>query len=62
MPNEQTRGYLYRVGVAVVPVLTAYGLLNERDAVVWLGLLGSVLGIGLAAMNTSTKVVESDSQ
>lgn len=55
MPTEQVRGYLYRVGVAVVPLLVAYGALNERDAALWLGVLGAVLGLGMAAANTSTK-------
>ena len=55
MPSEQKRAYMYRVGVAVVPVLVAYGAINERDAALWLGLLGAVLGLGMAAMNTSTE-------
>ena len=55
MPSERKRAYAYRIGVAVVPLLVAYGAINERDAALWLGLLGAVLGLGMAAMNTSTE-------
>ena len=41
--------------VAAVPVLIAYyGVLDEATAAVWIG-LAAVLGVGLAAVNTSTK-------
>ncbi len=44
---------VYRVLVA--PVLIAYGVLDEATAAVWIGLAAAVLGVGLAAVNTSTK-------
>ena len=55
MPNEATRAWIYRVLVAAVPVLIAYGVLDEATAAVWIGLAAAVLGVGLAAVNTSTK-------
>lgn len=55
MPNEATRAYVYRVLVAVLPILTVYGLVAEQDVAVWLNLAAAVLGVGLAAVNTSTK-------
>lgn len=55
MPNEATRAWIYRVLVAAVPVLIAYGVLDEATAAVWVGLAAAVLGVGLAVANTSTK-------
>jgi hypothetical protein len=55
MPNETTRAWLYRCLVAAVPVLIVYGVLDEATAAVWIGLAAAVLGVGLAAVNTSTK-------
>ncbi len=56
--DEKTRAWLYRIGVAAVPLLSAYGVLEESRTALWLGLLGAVLGGGvslLASANTSTK-------
>lgn len=53
--NEATRAYVYRVLVALVPVLIAYGVVDSRQIAVWLGLASAVLGFGLASANTSTK-------
>ena len=53
--NEKTRAYIYRVLTATVPLVTAYGIIDQRTAALWLGLAGAILGTGLAAYNTSTK-------
>lgn len=53
MPSEATRAYAYRILVAVLPVLTLYGIINESDLALWLNLAAAVLGVGLAAANTS---------
>ena len=53
--NEPTRAWIYRILVAAVPVLIAYGVLDEATAAVWVGLAAAVLGIGLAVGNTSIK-------
>lgn len=55
LKNETTRAYIYRVLVALVPILVFYGALDESQVAVWLGLASSVLGFGLASANTSTK-------
>lgn len=54
MPSEAVRAWIYRVLTAAVPIVTAYGIVNEQQASLWLGLAGAVLGTGLAALNTST--------
>lgn len=55
LKNEATRAWIYRVLVAVVPILVFYGAVDESQIAVWLGLASSVLGFGMASMNTSTK-------
>jgi len=57
--SEQARGYIYRIEVAVVPLLIAHGIVNESTAALWVSLVGAVFGLGLAALNTSTEVVGS---
>ncbi len=53
--NESTRAWIYRVLLAAIPIAIAYGVINEQDASLWIGLVGAVLGTGLATINTSTK-------
>lgn len=55
MPNEQVRAWIYRVLVAAQPLVTAYGIVTETEAALWLGLAAAVLGIGMAAANTPTR-------
>ena len=55
LKDEQTRAWIYRVLTAAVPLVTAYGIIDQRTAALWLGVIGALLGIGLASMNTSTK-------
>ena len=55
MPSEATRAWIYRVLVAVLPILTVYGVVNESDVVLWLNLAAALLGVGLATANTTTK-------
>lgn len=57
------RAYIYRVSIAVIPLLIMYGVLSESDAALVLGLVAAVLDLGtnvLAAANTSTARVEPD--
>jgi hypothetical protein len=54
MPSEQTRAWLYRILTAAVPLLIAYGAVEEQTATLWLALGGATLGLGLATANTST--------
>lgn len=55
--QPKVRRWLYGIAVAVVPILTVYGIIAESDAALWIGLAGAVLGTGvpaLAAANTDT--------
>ncbi len=54
--SEPTRAYIYRVLTAAVPLAVAYGVVGEQDAALWLAVAAAVLGTGLAARHTSTKV------
>ena len=53
--SEQTRAWIYRIEVAVVPLLIAHGIVNESTAALWVSLISAVFGLGLAVRNTSIK-------
>lgn len=53
--NEATRAYIYRVLLALQPLVVAYSLASEQEAALWLSVASAVLGTGLATVNTSTK-------
>lgn len=53
--NEATRAWIYRVLLAVQPLVVAYGLASNEEAVLWISVASAVLGTGLASVNTSTK-------
>jgi hypothetical protein len=55
--SQNTRAYIYRVAVAVMPLLILYGVISEQAAALWVGVLAAVLSVGsssLAAKNTPT--------
>lgn len=55
---EKTRAWIYRISLALVPILTGYGLIEDSKAALWVGVVGAILGFGtnaLASANTSTK-------
>jgi len=54
-PSQATRGYLYRVLTAAVPIATVYGIVQDSTAALWLALGAAVLGTGTAAANTPTR-------
>lgn len=54
MPNEKTRAYIYRVLLAVSPLIAFYGFLSTDELALWLGVASTVLNI-LPTLNTSTK-------
>lgn len=54
MPNEKVRAYIYRILLAVSPVVAFYGLLTQEELALWLGVASTVLNI-LPVMNTNTK-------
>ena len=56
--NEQRRAYVYRVALAVLGVLSLYGLIGPDEIPVWTGVIVAALGIGtsgLASANTTRK-------
>lgn len=53
--SEKARAYVYRVTLAALPLLTAYGLVKESDVPLIVGLVAAVLNVALATANTSTK-------
>lgn len=52
--SESTRAYWYRIANAVIPILVSYGLIADREAAVWAGLVAAVFSTGLATKHTST--------
>lgn len=52
--SESTRAYIYRILLAVQPLVVAYGVLNEQLAALWVSVAAAVLGTGLATLNTDT--------
>jgi 4-amino-4-deoxy-L-arabinose transferase-like glycosyltransferase len=51
---EATRAYLYRIVLAALPILTAYGIIAEIDAALYSALAAAILSTSLAVANTST--------
>lgn len=54
MPSEKVRAYIYRVLLAVSPLVAFYGFLTQEEITLWLGVASTVLNI-LPTLNTSTK-------
>jgi hypothetical protein len=52
---EHVRAWVYRVLTAAQPLIVAYGVTTNETAALWLAFASAVLGLGLAAANTSTK-------
>jgi hypothetical protein len=46
--NRKHRKWLYGISITVVPLLVAYGVLEESAAPLWIALLGSFLAPSLA--------------
>ena len=55
LKDEATRAWIYRVLTAAVPLVAAYGIIDERTAALWVSMAAAILGTSLAAYNTSTK-------
>lgn len=50
--NPKTRKYLYSIAVVVIPLLVTLGIVTESIAPQILAVVGSLLGFGLASVNT----------
>lgn len=55
------RGRIYVLVSYALPLLAGYGLIEENDVALWVGLAGGILGTGLAAVNTPKKKLEQPS-
>lgn len=51
--DEATRAWIYRVTTAVLPLLTAYGVIADEKVPLIIALIAAVLNTGMAARNTS---------
>lgn len=49
------RGWLYAVLTALIPLLIAYGILDQQTAPLWLALAASILGTTTALAHTPRK-------
>ena len=54
LKSEAARAYIYRVLLAVQPLVIAYGVTTSELAALWLSVIAAVLVTGLATANTST--------
>lgn len=51
--TRRGRKWIYGIALAVLPILTTYGILTEEQAVLYATLLGSILVPGLALHDNS---------
>ena len=51
---ENVRAYIYRVTLAVMPILTAIGVVKDSDVPLYVALAAALLNVGMAVANTST--------
>lgn len=49
---RRVRRYLYQVATAVVPLLVAYGVIDNQTAPLWIALAASVTATATAALHT----------
>lgn len=54
MLNESTRGYIYRILVAIGTLVAGYGLLTADELALWLGVITAALNI-MPSANTSVE-------
>ena len=58
MPTEKQRAYIYRILLAVLPLLVLYGIISDGEAAQYAIVGAALLGVAadaLATANTSTK-------
>lgn len=53
--TPQVRAWIYRVLVSAAPLVVFYGLMTQEAVALWIALVATFLGTGMAALNTSTK-------
>lgn len=52
--TPQVRRWAYGIALALLPILTAYGILQDTHAPLWASLVGSILVPGVALAHTPT--------
>ena len=52
--KESNRAYVYRIALALLPVLVAIGVLSDEMLPLVIGLIAAILPTTLAVQNTST--------
>ncbi|WP_428639705.1 phage holin [Schaalia sp.] len=50
--TPDVRSWLYRITLALIPILVAYGILESQTAPLWIALAASVLSTGTALAHT----------
>ena len=58
MPSPKQRAYIYRILLAVLPLLVLYGIISDAEAAQYAIVGAALLGVAadaLATANTSTK-------
>ena len=58
MPTEKQRAYIYRILLAVLPLLVLYGIISDAEAAQYAIVGAALLGVAadaLATANTKTK-------
>lgn len=53
--SEQTRAYIYRVIVVLIPVAVAFGIITDEVAASIIAAAAGLFGAGLATKNTKRK-------
>jgi hypothetical protein len=53
--TETTRAYIYRILLALSPIVVFYGLATAEEVALWVALIANALGVALAVANTSTE-------
>lgn len=53
--SEKKRAYFYRIAGSAATLAVAYGLVTDEKAALWVAAAAAVLGLPMAAANTSTK-------
>lgn len=49
------RSWLYGIATAIIPLLSAYGIISEQNAPLWVALAGAILATGTALAYRPTR-------
>lgn len=60
LDDPRNRTWLYRVLLAAVPLLVAFGAVSEDTAPLWVALIGAVVGPAVALGHISPPVTRGD--